>query len=299
MAAGIRKIDDEAKRERREMFAKLLAGETDRDDGVDDHPLMKLAAVLVASGNFTDRAHALRHLLHHKDGHQLVRTHKGVEPMDRIAELHDIMKCNGSPVPLAKYICESGAHGISESEFTSALTKYASELEPDKSSAVAFTRLYEGNETVRRAYVVVKAAAFSAVDIKPIVVTGPDARDVDDPKAAVAAYEEIVRLGRERYPYLSPAVQFARIFEDKNYAGLAARANRVRTGDVYRVKPYTDAYTKSDPNADTAYAELMRKAEAYREAHSGLSISQAFDKVYTDPANIEIAKRERVESAPR
>jgi hypothetical protein len=41
----------------------------------------------------------------------------------------------------------------------------------------------------------------------------------------------------------------------------------------------------------------MAKAEEYRNAHPELSISQAFEKVFTAPANIELAKRERMESA--
>jgi hypothetical protein len=48
-----------------------------------------------------------------------------------------------------------------------------------------------------------------------------------------------------------------------------------------------------------AYGELMRKAEEYRSAHPELSIAQCFDKIYTDRADIELAKRERIESAPR
>jgi hypothetical protein len=49
---------------------------------------------------------------------------------------------------------------------------------------------------------------------------------------------------------------------------------------------------KSDPvpTADSAYAELMRKAEAYRDAHPELSVAQCFEKIYTDRANVELAK---------
>ena len=43
----------------------------------------------------------------------------------------------------------------------------------------------------------------------------------------------------------------------------------------------------------------MVKAEEYRNTHPELSIAQCFEKTYTDRANIELAKRERVESAPR
>jgi hypothetical protein len=60
-------------------------------------------------------------------------------------------------------------------------------------------------------------------------------------------------------------------------------------------------HAKSDrSNSEaTAYGELMVKAEEYREAHPELSISQAFEKVFTAPANRELAKRERIESVPR
>jgi hypothetical protein len=43
----------------------------------------------------------------------------------------------------------------------------------------------------------------------------------------------------------------------------------------------------------------MEKAEEYRNAHPDLSVAQCFEKVFTAPANRELAKRERMESAPR
>jgi hypothetical protein len=65
--------------------------------------------------------------------------------------------------------------------------------------------------------------------------------------------------------------------------------------------PGRGAYTKADPvpHADTAYGELMHKAEEYRSAHPELSISQSFEKIYTARDNVELAKRERQESAVR
>ena len=56
-------------------------------------------------------------------------------------------------------------------------------------------------------------------------------------------------------------------------------------------------HAKSDHGS--AYNDLMEKAEEYRNAHPELSEAQAFTKVYTDRANIELAKRERRESVPR
>jgi hypothetical protein len=137
-----------------------------------------------------------------------------------------------------------------------------------------------------------------------MVVGGPDAMNEandDDDSAVLRAHEEIVRIAREKFPFLPADVAFARIFEDKNYALLAAQAHQRPGPTTVYAMPKAAAYTKSDPvpNTDTAYAELMLKAEAYRSAHPELSIAQAFEKIYTARANVELAKRERVESAPR
>ena len=62
------------------------------------------------------------------------------------------------------------------------------------------------------------------------------------------------------------------------------------------------AHTKFDfgaPNADSAYAALLAKAREHQAAHPELTEAQAFARIYTDRANIELAKRERMESAPR
>ena len=48
----------------------------------------------------------------------------------------------------------------------------------------------------------------------------------------------------------------------------------------------------------TAYDELMAKAEELRKADSKLTQAAAFAKVYEDPANVEIVKRERGENRP-
>jgi hypothetical protein len=148
---------------------------------------------------------------------------------------------------------------------------------------------------------IAKTAEFSVFDIKPVVVGGEDARDVDNATAAVRAYEEIVRIGREKFPFLPADQQFARVFEDKNYSALAAQAHQTPGPSTVYAMPKAAAYTKSDPapNADTAYGALMVKAEEYRNAHPDLTIHQCFEKVFTAPQNRELAKRERVESASR
>jgi hypothetical protein len=51
-------------------------------------------------------------------------------------------------------------------------------------------------------------------------------------------------------------------------------------------------------NGATALDELNTKADELRKKETGLSQAQAFAKVYADPANAEIVKRERAENRP-
>jgi Arc/MetJ-type ribon-helix-helix transcriptional regulator len=282
----------------------------DDDDGVEkQHHASVVANLLVESGRFGSRSEALHHLLHRPGGRALLASlHKAVEtekdpPMESLTA---IMKDAG-PIAVAKHIVATGrAFGVSESAFVEEASRRASEmygLPGDR----AFAKLCETDGDVVRACGVLKAAEFSVYDIKPVVVGGEDARDVDNATAAVRAYEEIVRIGREKFPFLSADQQFARIFTDRNYAALAAQAHkRPAPTTIYEMpgsprRATATAYTKSDPapSVDSAYAELQAKAAELRKTRPELSESQAFAAVYSDRSNIELAKRERVESAPR
>jgi hypothetical protein len=84
--------------------------------------------------------------------------------------------------------------------------------------------------------------------------------------------------------------------------GRVVRACSVLKAAEFRsYAPLRASAAKSDPapSAGSAYDELLVKAREYRKTHSDLSEAQAFAKVFSDPANTELAKRERIESAPR
>jgi hypothetical protein len=235
-----KKIFEKATRDEGDGGASASAsGDGAGGDSVDDHPLMRLAAVLVASGNFRDRAHAIRYLLQHPSGHQLVRTHKGVEPMDRTAELRDIVKTHG-PVALAKLLVEDGdSHGISEAELTDAITSHAKAEHPNLTKEQAFDKVFSASDEqgllLRKAVAVAKAAPFVST---PIVVGGEDFNP-DNPEAAVAAYNELLALAaeyRKAKPALTEAQAFDAVFTSKENADLAARAHRRPTpppGGIY------------------------------------------------------------------
>jgi hypothetical protein len=220
------------------------------------------------------------------------------------------MKSGGIGATCAAIVAK-GSASISEQELVGAATDIASDRHPDMSPAQAFSKVFtastEEARVLRQALSVAKAAEFSVFDIKPVVVGAPDSMHaaVDDTEqsAALRAYEEILRIGREKFPFLPADQPFARVFEDSKYAALAAQAHsRPAPTTIYRPPAAQGtAYTKAEPvpNIDSAYGELMLKAQAYLDAHPKLSIAQCFEKIYTDRANVELAKRERMESVPR
>jgi hypothetical protein len=227
------------------------------------------------------------------------------EPMDTV---HSIMKDCGGPVAFAKTICDTGrSYGVSESEYVEAASRHAGELYGLPSDR-AFAKLCESDGSVMRACGVLKAAEFSVFDIKPVVVGGgaavAEAINNTERSAVLRAHEENVRIGREKFPFLSADAQFAHVFEDSKYAALAAQAHQRPTAPAGGVYAFPTAVAKSDhdfgaPNTDTAYATLMAKAEQLRSERPELSIAQCFDRIYTNRGNVELAKRERMESAPR
>jgi len=209
------------------------------------------------------------------------------------------------PIAVAKHIVATGrASGVSESEFVEAASRHASELYGLPGDR-AFAKLCESDGDVVRACGVLKAAEFEPFNVKPVVVGGEDVNP-NDPSAAVRAREQIAEIGRKKFPFLPADVQFARVFEDKNYAALAVQAHQ-RPGPttIYAgpgsAAPGRGAFSKADPapSTDSAYSELMTKAQAYQTAHPDLLIAQCFEKIYCDRANIELANRERQESAAR
>jgi hypothetical protein len=215
--------------------------------------------------------------------------------------LEGILKDCG-PVSLCKAIVDRGRSPCGEAELVAAIAKFAAAASGERED-VAFARMHE-NPTVANACRIAKAAEFSVFDIKAVVIGGEDAFEVNNATAAARTYEEIARIGREKFPFLPADQQFARVFEDKNYAALSAQAHsRPQPTTIYRPPASQGtAYTKSAdpaPNTDTAYAALMAKAAEYQRAHPELTEAQAFAAIYTDRANIELAKRERIESAPR
>jgi hypothetical protein len=287
--------------------------EADRDDLDDavaesDHQVSQLANLLIEAGTFASRGEALNWLLRHPNGHALVRTHKAAKdsPMDTV---YDIMKA-GSIAGVCAAIVPKGRTTISQDDLVSAVGKVARERWAELSEAQAFAKVYsdqgEEGRVLRQAIAVAKdslAQQMLGPGLPVQVVGGPAAQNVNTAEEAEQARAEVTRLGRKQWPRLTEQAAYEQAFSDPANAALTARLyHRPLPTSIYPMprewmRDEGSQHAKADRGS--AYGDLMEKAEEYRNAHPELSISQAFAKVYTDPANREISKRERVESAPR
>jgi hypothetical protein len=107
-------------------------------------------------------------------------------------------------------------------------------------------------------------------------------------------------VAHERHPGLSASAAFAKVYADQGDEGRVLReAVNVAKVSQWLAGGSTVRAKAVDIGSNSAYGELMSKAEEYRNAHPELSISQAFEKIYQARDNVELAKRERIESALR
>jgi hypothetical protein len=294
-------------------FNEIMKAMADHDDASGDsirppaatHHASTIADLLIESGRFSDRTAALDHLLNTSRGQALLQRNKAADQtgresstMDKTETLRDIAKAGGIVVVSKAIDEENRDYGIAGEKFVEIASESAqTEFFPLLSKAQAFDKLCERWPVVLRAYNVLKAAEFA---VKPQVF-GREAMNPDQPTDMLAAYNEILRTIRERFPYRTGAQQLAMADEE------LARRYHVRPeanhANVYAMPLETRATEKHVEKRDglrgDAYATLMAKAEQLRSERPELSVAQCFDRIYTSRGNVELAKRERIESAPR
>jgi hypothetical protein len=118
--------------------------------------------------------------------------------------------------------------------------------------------------------------------------------------------EEFVQFATEdavkKFPGETADRAFTRMFTDGGADGLTLRRAHavVKASHAEQMfGPTFPAAAKADRSEGKAYNELLAKAAELRKTHPELSEAQAFAAVYSDRSNIDLAKRERAESAPR
>jgi len=186
------------------------AGAVEKDGN--DHPAHKVADLLVQSGSHKTHEEALAHLLHNPRGAAMLRRlTKSEDTMDHKTKLAELAKRAGA-VAIAKVIVEDdNSYGITEHELTELVVESAKRDNPDLTDAQAFAKIFtdqsEAGVVLRRAFAVAKNAAYQS--------------NVDESEAAC---KELAEIGKQRWPSLTRAQQFARAAETN--PSLLAKAHR-------------------------------------------------------------------------
>ena len=157
--------------------------------------------------------------------------------------LQEIVKRDGGLVALANILIEDqSAHGITEAEFTAAVTDYAKGLHPNATPDAAFVAVFSDSGAdgvaIRKAHALTKGVA----DLTPSYVGGPDAmHEAVDAVESSEAYQQLVSMGeklRATSPRLTSAQAFDAVFTDKRNASLAAKAHRRPTAPAGGAYPF-------------------------------------------------------------
>ena len=137
--------------------------------------------------------------------------------MTRTDQLYAIVKQAGGLGPLCQKIVKRGTADVTEPELVGMATEAAKAEYPDLDDSRAFTRLYTGNELLRRALQVTKAAPMP----EPKQVGGDDVNP-DDPEKALAQLREMVAELRRHAHNLSESQAWDRVTRER--PALAKRA---------------------------------------------------------------------------
>jgi hypothetical protein len=143
---------------------------------------------------------------------------------EKAMDWQKIVKDHGFETVVKMVAEDSDARGLGEAELTALATEHAQKAYPNLSADRAFARLHSESLDLRKALTVAKLAP---ANIMPSFVGGQEARDVDNPKSALNQLNRLVAEQRERFPQMSEAQVFARVYA--NNPELAKREREENT----------------------------------------------------------------------
>jgi hypothetical protein len=195
-------------------LAERIAAET-----LPERPLeqKELVAWLLAKPSRLERLRRDREAARRLDAFELRSHQRKAFTMNRSEHLRAVAKSAGGVVSLAKRIVRDGtSEGISESELTDLIVQAAKRAQPDLSDAQAFSKMFcdtsPAGEALRRAVSVAKQTGGQLPT--PRDVGGDDARDVDDPQAALDELKELIAELRGRVRNLSESDAWNRVVRE-------------------------------------------------------------------------------------
>jgi hypothetical protein len=219
MANGINKIDDAWLVQQREISERMNKEHLAKFDRSFNGVMAKahqhrgpheLAASLVQ--------HLHDRLDRHRERHGYTKAAKETPPMTSHSEfVQSVVKQYGIVALAKSMVQDQKSYGLDEHQFTQLATEHAQRVYPNDRPDAAFSKLYETEESVRRACQVAKSMPFQ-VSFEPVQVGAEDAQAVNDPAKAI---EQLKQLGRDRWPTASAADQFERALTAQEYHKLA------------------------------------------------------------------------------
>jgi len=210
------------------------------------------------------------------------------EPSPMSLDLSEVVKVHGIGALCRHFVKSNSSFGVDEHQLVKLATEDASRRYPSDTPEMAFTKLYTDSAELRDAIEIAKGAAFQDSVSEALE---RDSRE---------AMEELTKIGKARWPSLTPSQRFARAFETN--PELAKRAHR-RPGpstsfpqpvakmplvNVDNVTLTPQYVTEADPNsAEKALAQLKALG---RQKWPTLSEAQAFLNAVTDPENAPLVR---------
>jgi hypothetical protein len=162
--------------------------------------------------------------------HKAAKTAEKEKPtiMDTQTELIGIMKNGGGAVSLCKAIVDRGRSPCDEHGLVAALTKYASEQHPSLRPDTAFCKLYEAEESVRRACGLAKSAGpmFDMTIVSPGDETRRTVNDTEQSEAYQTLQALADKLHAAATGRITKEQAFAAAFTDPANRELAQKAHR-------------------------------------------------------------------------
>jgi hypothetical protein len=159
-----------------------------------------------------------------------------------------------------------------------------------------FQRTHKG-DTMQKDSLQTIVKDHGIVAFAKMVADDGDAHGLDEETFTRLATEHAVKL----YPDKRPDAAFAKLFSDQSPDGVALRKAHTVIKDQMVITPVFvgGADARAVDNPKSALDELDALVSEQRARAPWLSISQAWAKVYEDPANRELTKRERAEARAR
>jgi hypothetical protein len=288
----LRESDDERKGRFLKYFRrKSYAADARGDDGDgNSHHASQVADLLVESGKHPDRQSALDHLLHNPRGAAMLqRLSKSEDSTPMSLDLSSVIKTHGIGALCRHIIKSASSFGIDEHQLVSLATEDANRRYPSDTPAMAFSKLFMESSELREAIEIAKGAALQ------------DAVAAEIEKDSRAAMDELVAIGKARWPNLSPSQRFARAFETNSE--LAKRAHRRPGPSTSFAHPVAKnlAAPVVDPkpifvgddvalDVDDPRAAVEQLKEQGRSRWPSASALEQFERALTDPENAELVR---------